>query len=152
MNYWTHSKPSLQRMKQALAWQAWQKCRLIQVLLTLCCRKQYSVAMKHFDWVKDEINKLLTAKVICSSHSSWSAPIIVVLKGNGDKSLVIDYPALNKVMRKLIWPMPKVRTYSQSWTVQDTSLLWDLSAGYHHILLDDASIPKTAFTSPSRKY
>ena len=27
----------------------------------------------------------------------------------------------------------------------------DLQAGYHHILLDESSIPKTAFTSPFRK-
>ena len=28
----------------------------------------------------------------------------------------------------------------------------DLQAGYHHIPLDEASIPKTAFTSPFGKY
>ena len=28
----------------------------------------------------------------------------------------------------------------------------DLQAGYHHIPLNDASIPKTAFTSPFGKY
>ena len=27
-------------------------------------QKPYPVAMKHYTWVKDEINKLLTAKVI----------------------------------------------------------------------------------------
>ena len=27
-------------------------------------QKQYPIVMKHFKWVKDEINKLLTAKVI----------------------------------------------------------------------------------------
>ena len=64
--------------------------------------------MKHYQWVKEEIEKLLTAKVICTSHTSWSAPIIVVPKGNGGKHLVIDYRALNKVTRKFAWPMPKV--------------------------------------------
>ena len=43
-------------------------------------QKPYPIAMKHYDWVKNEIEKLLAAKVICSSHSSWSAPIIVVPK------------------------------------------------------------------------
>ena len=28
----------------------------------------------------------------------------------------------------------------------------DLHAGYHHLFLDDDSIPKTAFTSPFGKY
>ena len=45
-------------------------------------QKPYPIAMKHYQWVKEEIEKLLAAKVICSSRSSWSAPIIVVPKGD----------------------------------------------------------------------
>ena len=54
-------------------------------------QKPYPIAMKQYDWVKNEMEKLLAAKVICSSHSSWSAPIIVVPKGDRGKCLVIDY-------------------------------------------------------------
>ena len=64
--------------------------------------------MKHYQWVKDEIEKLLTAKVIQGNQSSWSAPIIVIPKKDGWNHLVIDYQALNKVTRKLIRPMPKM--------------------------------------------
>ena len=62
-------------------------------------QKPYPIAMKNYQWVKEEIEKLLTAKVINSSRSSWSAPIIVVPKGDGGKQLLIDYCALNKVTR-----------------------------------------------------
>ena len=48
-------------------------------------QKPYSIVMKKYQWVKEEIEKLLTAKVICSSRLSWLAPIIVVLKGDGGK-------------------------------------------------------------------
>ena len=71
-------------------------------------QKPYPITMKNYQWVKEEIEKLLTAKVICSSRSSWSALIIVVPKGDGGKQLVIDYRALNNVTRKFTWPMPKV--------------------------------------------
>ena len=71
-------------------------------------QKPYPIAMKHYQSVKEEIEKLLAAKVICTSCSSWSVPIIVVPKGNGGKCLVIDYRALNKVTRKFTWPKPKV--------------------------------------------
>ena len=64
--------------------------------------------MKNYQWVKEEIEKLLTAKVIHSNRSSWSAPIIVVPKGDGVKQLVINYQALNKVTRKFTWPMSNV--------------------------------------------
>ena len=50
-------------------------------------QKLYPIAMKHYQWVKVEKEKLLTVKVICSSRSSWSAPIIIVPKGDGGKCL-----------------------------------------------------------------
>ena len=46
-------------------------------------QKPYPIAMKNYQWVKEEIEMLLAAKVICSSRSSWSAPIIIVPKGDG---------------------------------------------------------------------
>ena len=108
-------------------------------------QKPYPIAMKHHAWVKDEIEKLLTAKVICTSHSSWSAPIIVVPKGDGGKCLVIDYKALNKVTRKFTWPMPKVEDifFKLNGATYFTTL--EIWAGYHNNPLDKSSIPKTAF-------
>ena len=107
-------------------------------------QKPYPIAMKHQDWVKTEIEKLLAAKVICSSHSSWSAPIIVVPKGDGGKCLVIDYRALNKVTRKFTWPMPKVEDIFSKLNGATYFTTLDLRAGYHYIPLDKSSIPKTA--------
>ena len=110
-------------------------------------QKPYPTAMKHYEWVKDEIEKLLTAKVICTSHSSWSAPIIVVQKGDRGKHLVIDYRAFNKVTRKFTWPMPKVEDIFSKLNRATYFTTLDLHAGYHHIPLDNSSIPKTAFNS-----
>ena len=59
-------------------------------------QKPYPIAMKNYQWVQDKIEKLLTAKVICSSRSSWSAPIIVVPKGDRGKHLVINYRAFKQ--------------------------------------------------------
>ena len=115
-------------------------------------QKPYPIAMKHYDWVKNEIEKLLTAKVIQSSHSSWLAPIIVIPKGDGGKQLVINYRALNKVTRKFTWPMPKVEDMFSKLNGATYFTTLDLQAGYHHIPLDKSSIPKTAFNSPFGKY
>ena len=115
-------------------------------------QKPYPIAMKHYQWVKEEIDKLLEAGVIRNSHSSWLAPIIVVPKGDGGKRLVIDYRALNKITRKFVWPMPKVEDiFSQLNGAKYFSTL-ALRAGYHHIGLTTDSIPKTAFTLPFGKY
>ena len=115
-------------------------------------QKPYPVAMKHYQWVKEEIDKLLEAGVIRNSHSSWSAPIIVVPKGDGGKRLVIDYRPLNKVTRKFVWPMPKVEDIFLQLNCAKYFSTLDLRAGYHHIGLTTDSIPKTAFTSPFGKY
>ena len=115
-------------------------------------QKPYPIAMKYYQWVKDEIEKLLAAKVICNSRSSWSAPIIVVPKGDGGKHLVIDYRALNKVTRKFTWPMTKVEDIFSKLNGATYFTTLDLWAGYHHIPLDKPSIPKTAFNSPFGKY
>ena len=115
-------------------------------------QKPYPIAMKHYQWVKDEINKLIMAKLIGGSWSSWSAPIIVVPKGDGGKHLVTDYCTISKVTRMFIWPMPKVKDiFSQLSKAKYFSTL-DLQVGYHQIPLDESSIPKTAFTSPVGKY
>ena len=86
-------------------------------------QKPYPIALKYYKWVKDEINKLLTAKVIWGSQSSWSAPIIVVPKGNRGKHLLIYYSALNKITQKFIWPMPKVEDIFSNSVAQSTSQL-----------------------------
>ena len=115
-------------------------------------QKPYPIAMKNYQWVKDESEKLLTARVIHSSRSSWSAPIIVVPKGDGGNRLVIDYHALNKVTRIFTWPVPKVEDIFSKLNGAKYFSTLDLWAGCHHIPLDKSSIPKTAFNSPFGKY
>ena len=69
----------------------------------------YALALKHYDWARDEIDKLLEAGVIQESHSSWSAPIVVVPKGNVGKRLCVDFRALNVITRTYVWSMPRVK-------------------------------------------
>ena len=114
--------------------------------------KPYPIAMKHYQWVKEEKEKLLAAKVIHSSRSSRTAPIIVVPKGDGGKCLVIDYRALNKVTRKFPWPMPKVKDIFSKLNGATYFITLDLQAGYHHIPSDKPSKLKMAFNSPFGKY
>ena len=108
--------------------------------------------MKNYQWVKDEIEKLLTAKFIHSSRSSWSVPKIVVPKGDGGKCLVIDYRALNKVTRKFTWLMPKLKDIFSKLNGAKYFSTLDFRAGYHHIPLDKSLILKMAFNLPFGKY
>ena len=68
----------------------------------------YTLALKHYDRVKEEIDKLLEAWVIRESHSSWSAPIVLVPKGDDGKRPCIDFMTLNKITITYVWPIPRV--------------------------------------------
>ena len=153
MPYWRSMNPNLQRMKPPLELHLSPAWQLNTGASDPISQKPYPITIKHYQWVKEEIEKLLAAKVIHSSRSSWSAPIIVVPKGDGGKHLVIDYRALNKVTRKFTWPMPKVEDiFSKLNRATYFTTLDHLRAGHHHIPLDKPSIPKTAFNSTFGKY
>ena len=115
-------------------------------------RKPYSLAIKHHEWVKEEIDKLLETGVIRESHSSWSASIVVVPKGDAGKRMCVDYSALNAISRTHISPMPKVdHILAKLGKVKFFTTL-DLRSGYHHIALDKDAIKKTAFFMHFGKY
>ena len=98
-------------MKQVLAQHISQKYKIGTDDSEASHRGSYLITKKHYDLVKNDINKLLNAQVICSSHSSLSVSIIVVPKGNSGKHLVTDYRALHKVTKKFVWTMPKVKIF-----------------------------------------
>ena len=115
-------------------------------------KKPYALALKHYDWVRDEIDKLLEAGVIRKSHSSWSAPIVVVPKGDGGRRLCVDFRALNAITRTYVWPMPRVKDiFAKLGKAKFFTMLY-LRSGYHNIALDDDAIKKTAFVMPFGKY
>ena len=89
---------------------------------------------------------------ICSSNSSWSAPIIIVPKGDARKCLIFDYRALNKVTQKFLWHMLKVEDIFSKLNSANYFSMLNLHAVYHHMPLDKDSIPQTAFTSPFGTY
>lgn len=115
-------------------------------------KRPYTLALKHHDWVKAEVEKLLEAGVIRESDSSWSAPIVVVPKGDGGKRLCVDYRALNAITRTYIWPMPRVEDILAKLGKAKYFTTLDLRSGYHHIALDKNAIKKTAFCTPFGKY
>ena len=115
-------------------------------------KKPYTLALQHYDWVKEEIDKLLEAGVIRESHSSWSVPIVVVLKGDGGKRLCVDYRTLNKITRTYVWPMLGVEYIFAKLGKAKFYTTLDLRSGYHHVAFDKDSIKKKAFVSPLGKY
>ena len=96
-------------------------------------KKPDTLVLKHYDWVKEEIDKMLEAGVIRESHSNWSSPIAVVPKGDGGKRLCVDFRALNKITRTYVWPMPRVEDIFAKLGKARFYTTLDLRSGYHRI-------------------
>ena len=95
-------------------------------------KKPNALALKHYDWVRDQMDKLPQAGVIRESHSSWSAPIVVVPKGDGGKRLWVDFKALNAITRTYVWSMPRVKDIFAKVGKEKFFTMLDLRSSYHH--------------------
>ena len=84
-------------------------------------KKPYALDLKHYDWVRDEIDKLLEAGVIRESHSSWAVPIVVVAKGDGGKRLCMDLRALNAIAGLMCGPSLGLKISLLNWVRQSSS-------------------------------
>ena len=63
----------------------------------------YPLALKHHDFLKQEIKNLLDARIICKSMSPWASPIVVVKKHMPDSAQqhfcsCIDYRKVNSLL------------------------------------------------------
>ena len=106
-------------------------------------KQPYTLSLKHYDWVRNEIDKLLQAGVIRESHLSWSSPVVIVTRSNGEKRLGVDFRALNSITRTYLWPIPRV---------EDIFSLLGKAKLFTTLDLDDDAIKKTAFILPFGKF
>ena len=127
----------------------------------------YMLALKHHQWVQDEIETLECAGVITKSMSPWASPIVVVPKKSqhGEplkKRLCIDFRKINNLQQAVITegkskgclslvPLPKIdEMYAKLKGAKFFSTI-DLRSGYYHIALGKDSHAKTAFVTPFGK-
>ena len=84
----------------------------------------YTLPLKHYEWVRKEIEMLEKAGVIVNSLSSWASPVIVVPKKSAPdeppcRRLVIDYRKINSLQEQIkradkstgclsLYPLPKI--------------------------------------------
>ena len=134
----------------------------------LVSSRPYTLALKHHQWVQDEIETLERAGVFTKSMSPWASPIVVVPKKSqhGEppkKRLCIDFRKINNLQQAVITegkskgclslvPLPKIdEMYAKLKGAKFFSTI-DLRSGYYHIALGKDSHAKTAFVMPFGKY
>ena len=77
-------------------------------------QRPYGLALKHVQWVQDEIETLERAGVITKSVSPWASPIVIVLKKTSPgepphRQMCVDYRMLNSLLPKVSKAHTKVK-------------------------------------------
>ncbi|KAK3505584.1 hypothetical protein QTP70_005014, partial [Hemibagrus guttatus] len=101
-----------------------------------------------YDAVRKHLQELLDAGVIRESESSFSSPIVVVRKKNGDVRLCIDYRKLNSQTSKDVYALPNLEETFSALTGSCWFSVLDLKSGYYQIEVEESDKHKTAFVCP----
>jgi len=112
----------------------------------------YRISPNERKFLREEIEKMLNAKIIRISHSPWSSPVLVVGKKDKSKRICLDYRKLNKITQTEKWPIPDTRDIFDRLRDSSCFTLFDLKSGYSQIEIDEESISKTAFSTPDGHY
>jgi hypothetical protein len=93
----------------------------------------YRMATPELAELKEHIKELLEKEFIRPSSSPWGAPMIFVPKKNGIQRLCMDYRALNEVIVKNTYPLPRIDDlFDQLYGMCVFSKI-DLRSGYHQL-------------------
>ena len=99
-----------------------------------------------------EIEKLKSRGIIVETSTSWSSPIVTVLKKDGSLRMCVDYRAVNAKTRPDPYQMPRVEEILEALTEARYISKIDLNKGYYQIPIQSTDQPKTAFCSQWGKF
>ncbi|KAI5756548.1 hypothetical protein M8J77_025839 [Diaphorina citri] len=114
--------------------------------------KTYRYPHVHKAEVQQQIQKMLDDEIIRPSNSPWSSPLWVVPKkmdasGKRKWRIVIDYRKLNEKTVGDRYPLPNINDLLDKLGRCHYFSTLDLASGFYQIEVDEASIPKTAFST-----
>ena len=128
----------------------------------------YTLPLKHYEWVRKEIETLEKAGVIVKSLSPWASPVIMVPKKSAPdeppcRRLVIDYRKINSLQQQIkradkstgclsLYPLLKIDEMFAKLNGSRIFSTIELRSGYYHIGLTEGSRPKSAFVVPMGKF
>ena len=129
------------------------------------CQKPYTLPLKHYSWVQQEVETLERAGIIKKSLSPWASPIVVVPKKSAPGEpprwrMCVDFRKINDLQPQVrrvdsatsgnisLVPLPKIDKMYAALCGAKIFTTLDLRSGYYHINLDEESKAKTAFVTP----
>ena len=125
-------------------------------------QRPYTLALKHVQWVQEEIEILEKAGIIAKSVSPSASPIVIIPKKTAPgepprRRMCVDYRILNQLLPKVdkahskakgvltLVPLPKIDEIYAKLEGSTIYPTFDMRSGYYHLELSQESQPKSAF-------
>ena len=125
-------------------------------------QRPYSLALKHVEWMQEEIEKLEQAGVITRSMSPWASPIVIVPKKTAPgepprRRMCVDYRMVNSLAPPVVKahskakvvltfvPLPKIDEIFAKLKGSQIYSTFDMRSGYYHLELSKEAQAKTVF-------
>lgn len=114
-------------------------------------QKQYPLSPFMLNALNKELDEMLDLDVVEESHSSWSSPVLLVKKADGESyRFVFDGRSLNRLTKPDSYPLPNVDRILYNLRNAKYISSVDLRHAFWQIPLDKQSREKTAFAVPGR--
>ncbi|CAI7893102.1 unnamed protein product [Closterium sp. NIES-53] len=112
----------------------------------------WQLSQPELEELRSQLDYLLAKGFIRPSTSPFAAPILFTSKKDGGLRMCIDYRALNRVMIKSRYPIPRADDLLDQLRGSRYFLKIDLRGGYHQIRVFADDCPKTAFPTRYGSY
>src|SRR3954453_19646038 len=115
-------------------------------------KRPYPISTDELKELKKQLKEQLAEGFIRESSSPWGAPVLLVLKKDSTKHLVMEYHSLNEVTIKNKYPLPRINDLFDQLEGACVFSKINLRSGYFQLKIREHDIPKTSFVTRYGSY
>ena len=102
--------------------------------------------------ISEMVQQMVEEGIVEESSSPWASPVVIVKKKDGGLRFCVDYRRLNAVMRKDVFPLPRIDDLLDQLAGKTVFTTLDAKRGYWQIKVNEESRAKTAFVTHEGLY
>lgn len=129
------------------------ECGIVKHVINLTDNKHVNLPYRkipphHIEEVRKLLQDMIDRGIIRKSFSPYASPLVLVRKKSGKLRPCVDYKEVNARTVPDAFPLPRIDDMLQSLKGSTLFSSLDLTHGYFQIMMDEMSIPFTAFRVP----